>query len=45
MHVPKGYVYFAMAFAFLVDVIQMKVTGKNAKPVKLKEAFTESADK
>ena len=45
VHVPKGYVYFAMAFAFLVDVIQMKVTGKNAKPVKLKEAFTESADK
>ena len=45
VHVPKGYVYFAMAFAFLVDVIQMKVTGKNAKPVKLKEAFNESADK
>ena len=45
VHVPKGYVYFAMAFAFLVDVIQMKVSGKNAKPVKLKEAFNESADK
>jgi predicted tellurium resistance membrane protein TerC len=28
VHVPKGYVYFAMAFAFLVDVIQMKATKK-----------------
>lgn len=22
--IPKGYIYFSMAFAFLVDVIQMK---------------------
>lgn len=28
VHVPKGYVYFAMAFAFLVDIIQMKATKK-----------------
>jgi predicted tellurium resistance membrane protein TerC len=27
-HIPKGYIYFAMAFAFLVDVIQMKTLGK-----------------
>lgn len=25
VHVPKGYIYFAMAFAFLVDIVQMKV--------------------
>lgn len=24
--IPKGYIYFSMAFAFLVDVIQMKTT-------------------
>lgn len=41
VHVPKGYVYFAMAFALLVDVIQMKVAGKNNKPVKLHEPFKE----
>lgn len=28
VHVPKGYIYFAMAFAFLVDVVQMKAAGK-----------------
>jgi predicted tellurium resistance membrane protein TerC len=26
--IPKGYIYFSMAFAFLVDIIQMKVEKK-----------------
>jgi predicted tellurium resistance membrane protein TerC len=26
--IPKGYIYFAMAFSFLVDVIQMKTVKK-----------------
>lgn len=26
--IPKGYIYFSMAFAFLVDIIQMKTTNK-----------------
>lgn len=29
-HIPKGYIYFSMAFAFLVDVIQMKTIPKKA---------------
>lgn len=45
VHVPKGYVYFAMAFAFLVDVIQMKVAGKKSHPVKLNEHYTEDGAK
>jgi predicted tellurium resistance membrane protein TerC len=28
-HIPKGYIYFSMAFAFLVDVIQMKTIKPN----------------
>lgn len=39
VHVPKGYVYFAMAFALLVDIIQMKVSGRKSHPVKLNEHF------
>lgn len=27
--IPKGYIYFAMGFSFLVDVIQMKTIGKH----------------
>ena len=30
-HIPKGYIYFSMAFAFLVDVIQMRTVGKPAR--------------
>ncbi len=28
VEIPKGYIYFSMAFAFLVDIIQMKTTKK-----------------
>lgn len=28
--IPKGYIYFSMAFAFLVDIIQMKTVKHNA---------------
>jgi predicted tellurium resistance membrane protein TerC len=45
VHVPKGYVYFAMAFAFLVDVIQMKVAGKKSHRVKLNEHYAEDPKK
>jgi predicted tellurium resistance membrane protein TerC len=41
VHIPKGYIYFAMAFAFLVDVIQMKVVGKKSHPVQLNEHYKE----
>ena len=39
VHIPKGYVYFAMAFALLVDIVQMKVSNRVSKPVKLHEHF------
>jgi predicted tellurium resistance membrane protein TerC len=45
VHVPKGYVYFAMAFALLVDIIQMKVAGKKSHPVKLNEHFSKDVVK
>ena len=37
-HIPKGYIYFSMAFALLVDIIQMKAT-KPAPPVETKEHY------
>ena len=39
-HIPKGYIYFSMAFAFLVDVIQMKVK-KTSDPVHTHEHYKE----
>lgn len=41
VHVPKGYVYFAMAFALLVDIIQIKAAGKKSNPIKLNEHYSE----
>jgi predicted tellurium resistance membrane protein TerC len=32
-HIPKGYIYFSMAFALLVDVIQMRTSKKDNPPV------------
>ena len=39
-HVPKGYIYFAMAFSVLVEMMNIRVRKKSAKPVKLHEAYT-----
>ena len=35
VHVPKGTVYFGMAFAFIVDLLNQK-SGKRKRPVKLR---------
>lgn len=37
VHVPKGYIYFAMAFALGIEVLNMKMR-KKSKPVQLKKA-------
>ena len=37
MHVPKGYVYFAMAFSVGVELLNIKMRDKHAKPVKLQQ--------
>ena len=29
VEIPKGYIYFAMAFTFLVDLVQMKTVPKS----------------
>ncbi|MDB5250115.1 MAG: rane protein [Segetibacter sp.] len=38
-HIPKGYIYFSMGFALLVDVLQMKTTKTPSKPVQTKEHY------
>jgi predicted tellurium resistance membrane protein TerC len=41
MHIPKGYIYFAMAFSVLVEFLNMKAR-KSATPLQLRQAYTES---
>lgn len=41
MHIPKGYIYFAMAFSVGVEMLNLRVRGKQARPVKLHQPYTE----
>ena len=40
VHVPKGYVYFAIFFSLVVEILNIKVR-KRAKPVHLKQKIKE----
>lgn len=35
IHVPKGYVYFAMTFSVFVEMLNIKSSGRKSEPVKL----------
>jgi predicted tellurium resistance membrane protein TerC len=37
-HIPKGYIYFAMAFSVLVELLNLRVRAKSA-PVNLREPY------
>jgi len=39
-HIPKGYIYFAMAFSVFVEMLNLRMKGK-AKPVELRNRFAE----
>jgi predicted tellurium resistance membrane protein TerC len=39
-HISKGYIYFAMAFALLVEMINMRVRRKQQKPLKLHNQYS-----
>jgi len=38
-HVPKGYVYFAMAFSIGVEMLNIRMRRRSAKPVHLHDAY------
>jgi predicted tellurium resistance membrane protein TerC len=38
-HIPKGYIYAAMAFSVFVEVLNMKLRKPSAEPVKLHEPY------
>jgi len=41
-HIPKGYIYFAMAFSLFVEVLNIKLRKSRQKPVHLHSAYTDS---
>ncbi|MFL6579855.1 MAG: TerC family protein [Burkholderiales bacterium] len=38
-HVPKGYVYFAMAFSVAVEMLNLRMRRRTARPVELHERY------
>jgi predicted tellurium resistance membrane protein TerC len=36
-HIPKGYVYFAMAFSVMVEILNLRAAAKHVKPIELRE--------
>ncbi|MGQ0814640.1 MAG: TerC family protein, partial [Gemmatimonadota bacterium] len=40
-HISKGYIYFAMAFSVMVEILNIKVRARAARPVKLHHRYTE----
>jgi predicted tellurium resistance membrane protein TerC len=43
MHIPKGYIYFAMAFSVAVEMLNLRV-GRQGKPVKLHQQYGETPE-
>jgi len=43
VHVPKGYIYFAMAFSLLVEMLNLRMR-KKAKPITLKQRFKDNPE-
>jgi len=41
-HIPKGYIYFAMAFSLFVEMLNLRVRAKREKPVRLETRYEES---
>lgn len=42
-NIPKGYIYFAMAFSVFVEMLNLKLRGRTSEPLKLREPIVEDA--
>lgn len=45
VHVPKGYIYFSMAFSVTVEMLNLRMRKKQIEPVKLRKELTEIINK
>lgn len=41
LKIPKGYIYFAMAFSFIVEMINIRMRKKGSEPIKLHKEIKE----
>jgi len=39
LEIPKGYIYFAMAFSVIVELLNMRLRKRAKRPIKLRKAL------
>lgn len=44
LHIPKGYIYFAMAFSFAVEMLNLRIRNRRGATVRLKRHFEQAAN-
>ena len=44
LHIPKGYIYFAMAFSVFVEMINMRLRAKKIEPLRLRKSVPMDLD-
>jgi len=45
VEIPKGYIYFAMAFSVFVEMLNLRMRKKEGRPVSLREAYVDESRK
>jgi predicted tellurium resistance membrane protein TerC len=35
LHIPKGYIYFAMAFSVFVEMINLRIRKRETQPIRM----------
>jgi len=45
VHVPRGYIYFAMAFSFGVEMLNIRVRKRRTAPIKLRQQIVDGAER
>ena len=43
-HIPKGYIYFAMAFSVFVEMMNMRLRSRRQEPVHLRAGYTDRSE-
>jgi predicted tellurium resistance membrane protein TerC len=41
MHIPKGYIYFAMAYSVIVEMLNLRIRKRQAAPVRLRRRYND----
>ena len=44
VHIPKGYIYFAMGFSLFVELLNLRIRGRHDVPIELRPTYVKSPD-